>query len=168
MGNIHKTSQGDEIDMEKLILQHEEVRAVGNMNVNARGDIVNSENKNISSRSKQVNRQYKKQTAGLVRDIPVLTSKKQAKAIADKYTATAVIEAEILKKLDEVDQETPKPVSTRTTAATTNDMDAVMEKVETQASSGLAGAIAKAKEVKQEPMKTQLEQAREGDGVKKI
>lgn len=34
----HKTMQGKEIDMEKLMRQHELMPAVGNIRVNARGD----------------------------------------------------------------------------------------------------------------------------------
>jgi hypothetical protein len=35
---VHRTMQGREIDLEKLIAQNELVPAIGNMRVNARGD----------------------------------------------------------------------------------------------------------------------------------
>lgn len=38
MSKIYKTARGKEIDMNKLINQNEMTVAVGNMNVNARGD----------------------------------------------------------------------------------------------------------------------------------
>jgi len=62
-GKIYKTAQGKTVDMGKLSLQHEKVRAVGNMKVNARGDMVDDMNRVISSKNDQVNKQYNKQTA---------------------------------------------------------------------------------------------------------
>jgi len=38
MGKQHRTINGKMLDMDKLALQHEETVAVGNMNINARGD----------------------------------------------------------------------------------------------------------------------------------
>ena len=61
-GKIYKTAQGKTVDMGKLMLQHEKVRAVGNMKVNARGDIVDDMNRVISTKNNQVNKQYNKQT----------------------------------------------------------------------------------------------------------
>lgn len=59
---IYKTAQGKAIDMGKLMLQNENVRAVGNMGVNARGDLLDSHNRVISRKNRQVNKQYNKQT----------------------------------------------------------------------------------------------------------
>lgn len=137
MADSHRTNQGRIIDMDTLRLKNEKVRAVGNMNVNARGDVLDSDNKNISSRNKQVNRQYRKQTAGQVRDVPVMNSKKAAKLVAEKYAAE--VEADAIEGLD-----TKAPVEM---------LEAIVEKVEKaeeKATSGLAGAIAKAREAKQE------------------
>jgi hypothetical protein len=58
----YKTAQGKIVDMGRLTLQNEQVRAVGNMKVNARGDVVDDMNRPISSRPQQVNRQYQDQT----------------------------------------------------------------------------------------------------------
>lgn len=62
-GKIYKTALGKTVDMGKLMLQNEKVRAVGNMKVNARGDIIDDMNRVISSKNDQVNKQYNKQTA---------------------------------------------------------------------------------------------------------
>lgn len=59
----YRTAQGKTVDMGRLILQNEQVRAVGNMNVNARGDVVDDMNRPISSKTQQVNRQYQNQTS---------------------------------------------------------------------------------------------------------
>jgi hypothetical protein len=62
-GKIYKTAQGKTVDMGKLMLQNEKVRAVGNMKVNARGDMIDDMNRVISPKNDQVNKQYNKQTA---------------------------------------------------------------------------------------------------------
>jgi hypothetical protein len=38
MGKVYKTMQGKDVDMEKLMRQHELMPAIGNARVNARGD----------------------------------------------------------------------------------------------------------------------------------
>jgi hypothetical protein len=59
---VYRSAQGKSVDMGRLQLQNENVRAVGNMKVNARGDMVDDMNRVISTKSEQVNKQYKKQT----------------------------------------------------------------------------------------------------------
>jgi hypothetical protein len=58
---VYKSAMGKTVDMGALILQNEQVRAVGNMGVNAAGDLVDSTNRVIDTRNRQVQRQYKKQ-----------------------------------------------------------------------------------------------------------
>ncbi len=59
---IYKTSQGKTLDLGSLILQNETERAVGNMNVNARGDLLDANNKVIDQKNRQTQRQYSRQT----------------------------------------------------------------------------------------------------------
>ena len=56
--NMYKSANGKLVDMGSLALQNENVRAVGNMNVNARGDIIDDKNRVITSKPQQVNQQY--------------------------------------------------------------------------------------------------------------
>jgi hypothetical protein len=58
---VYKTAQGKTVDMGALRLQNENVRAVGNMKVNARGDLLDDEGRVISTKVEQVNNQYNKQ-----------------------------------------------------------------------------------------------------------
>lgn len=58
----HVTALGAPFDMAAFRAKNEKVRAVGNMNVNARGDILDSNNNVIDSRNKIVNRMYEKTT----------------------------------------------------------------------------------------------------------
>ena len=62
MGKLHTSMRGREVDMDKLNLKFENVPAVGNAKVNARGDIVDDMNRVISAKNNQVNKQYNKQT----------------------------------------------------------------------------------------------------------
>jgi hypothetical protein len=58
---IYKSANGKTVDMGALRQKNEKVRAVGNMNVNARGDLVNDDNEIIQARNQQINKQYNKQ-----------------------------------------------------------------------------------------------------------
>ena len=55
-----KTANGKMLDMNALIAKNERVRAVGNMNVNARGDIIDSHNRIINDHTKRVSTMYNK------------------------------------------------------------------------------------------------------------
>ena len=59
---MYKTAQGQIVDIGALILQNENVRAVGNMNVNARGDLIDGNNQVIDQKNRQIQRQNKRQT----------------------------------------------------------------------------------------------------------
>lgn len=58
---VYKSAQGKTVDMGRLLAQNEQVRAVGNMGVNARGDLVDDYNNVIASKPAQVNHQYNQQ-----------------------------------------------------------------------------------------------------------
>lgn len=55
-----RTANGKMLDMNSLIAKNERVRAVGNMNVNARGDIIDSHNRIINDHTKRVSTMYNK------------------------------------------------------------------------------------------------------------
>ena len=57
----YTTARGKTLDMGALILQNEQVRAVGNMNVNARGDLLDHHGNVLKTKPEQVNVQYNKQ-----------------------------------------------------------------------------------------------------------
>ena len=83
---IYKTAQGKIVDLGALQVQNETVRAVGNMNVNARGDRLDADGNIIATRSQQVNRALNRQTntaAG-----PIAASSR-----AQRETETAVDQA---------------------------------------------------------------------------
>lgn len=53
-----RSALGKEVNMSALMARNEKVRAVGNMNVNARGDLVDSNNNVITSANKRVESNY--------------------------------------------------------------------------------------------------------------
>ena len=116
----YRTAQGKIVDLGALQLQNENTRAVGNMPVNARGDLIDSHNRPIDTRNQQVARQYRKQVSN-VQDTPVYSSRQRPAA----QPAPA-----------------PQPVAPAPVAETQS----------AEAPGGLAGAIARARSVKQEPM----------------
>lgn len=57
---VYRSALGKTVDLGALILKNEHERAVSNVNVNARGDLIDNMNRPISTRTEQVNREYKK------------------------------------------------------------------------------------------------------------
>lgn len=53
-----RSALGKEINMSSLVSRNEKVRAVGNMRVNARGDLVDSNNNIITNANKRVESSY--------------------------------------------------------------------------------------------------------------
>jgi len=158
--NVYRTAQGKMVDMGALTLQNETIRAVGNMNVNARGDLINSANEVIEQRNRQVQRQVKRQS-NVVSD-PVYTSTVAAKRAAQaqpEVVAEEAIEefadvAEFIEIAPAIEAVAPAPVDISV------DQAAIP-------SGGLAAALAKAKTVKQtlDPTAKQKAQAQ---GVRKL
>ena len=145
---IYKTAMGKTVDLGSLLLQNETVRAVGNMNVNARGDVLDSNNRVIDQKTRQVQRQYQRQTN--VSNIPVATSTRTAKE--KQFINPGNIDA-----LDTVFnnefEESPEHLVAEPTVVNSG-VDATVEPA-----GGLAAAIARAKTVKQELEKTAKQQA---------
>ena len=58
----YRTAQGRIVDLGAMMVQNEGVRAVGNMSVNARGDIIDNQDRVLATRAEQVNRNLRNQT----------------------------------------------------------------------------------------------------------
>lgn len=59
MTKIYKTANGKTVDMERMRLENEQTPAIGNMNVNARGDEIDSHGNIIRTRNEIVREIYK-------------------------------------------------------------------------------------------------------------
>lgn len=60
-GNIYKTANGKTLDMRGLALKNEQTRAVGNMKVNARGDVIDDAGLVTHAKPQQLHTQYSQQ-----------------------------------------------------------------------------------------------------------
>ena len=58
----YRTAQGKIVDLGAMMVQNENVRAVGNMKANARGDIIDNHGHVVATRGEQVNRNLNRQT----------------------------------------------------------------------------------------------------------
>ena len=90
---MYRTMQGRMVDIEKLRAANEGVQAVGNMNVNARGDVLGAGGKVVTSKA-QVMKQYYEKPKGMVDDTPTRTQptpapKVEAKPQVKKMTPVA-------------------------------------------------------------------------------
>lgn len=146
---VYRTAQGKTVDLGSLILQNETVRAVGNMGVNARGDRVDSQNRPIDTRNQRMQRQYARQTTN-VSDQRKSKDRRDAMVADEPVIQPSVVEDAEPMVTQPVDQ--PPPVSTP---------QPIPE-------GGLAAAIAKARQIKQEPLKSPRQQKQDTPGVQKI
>jgi hypothetical protein len=162
---VYKTAMGRAIDLGQLMLENEHVRAVGNMNVNARGDLLDGANRVIDTKPRQLQRQYNKQSVAGSK-LPVTSSSRSAKQATTKSSVEDVAFSSAPLNFEE-----PAPVPVDDPVAIV-----ALEPVEdpTPPNStpiprgGLAAAIAKSKVVAQQKEKTPRQLAQSMAGVKKI
>jgi hypothetical protein len=142
----YRSAMGKTVDMGALLLQNESVRAVGNMGVNARGDVINSNNKVIEKKSRQIQRQNRRQT----------------NVSAGVATASTLVAKTPVQAIEPVIEDTFDDLP--------EDNDVINEPVvESQPpiSGGLAAALARSRTVQQQLEKTPRQLAKES-GVKKL
>jgi hypothetical protein len=156
---VYRTAQGKIVDMGSITLQNEMVRAVGNMNVNARGDRLDGANKVIDSRNRQVQRQVQRQSN--MSDAPIHTS-----TVTAKQSRVAQPEEEILFDQPVVENPVDIAVPEIAVAAAPAPVDLTIDQSAIPAG-GLAAALAKAKTVKQTLDLTPRERA-QAQGVRKL
>jgi hypothetical protein len=152
---VYRSAQGKTVDLGTIMLQNEHVRAVGNMNVNARGDKLDQNNRVIETKPRQIQRQNARTTN--VSAEPVQTSATKAKkARREKAQAEAhqVVHA-------------PTPVVEPTPVAVSAPPAQNIATPGRIPEGGLAAAIARQREVKQELEKTRRQQ-QQAHGLRKI
>ena len=67
---MYRTMQGRMVDIEKLRAANESVQAVGNMNVNARGDVLGRSGAIVTPKETVIKKYYE-QPKGMVSDTPI-------------------------------------------------------------------------------------------------
>mgnify|MGYP001223202745 CR=1 FL=1 len=87
---MYRTMQGRMVDIEKLRMANESVQAVGNMKVNARGDVLGAGGKVITKKAEVIQKYYE-QPKGMADSTPARAKKVSApkpKAVETKKVAT--------------------------------------------------------------------------------
>lgn len=146
---IYRTAQGKTVDIGALQLRNENVRAVGNQKVNARGDLIDSNNRPVITRNQQVAKQYRRQTTNT----------------SDSRVPTSAADIEIPLPPEDFDDDFKKTVQDPPAAGRNIPSGASAPESPGQ---GLAAAIARARQVQQQPLKTPREVAQQTPGVRKL
>jgi hypothetical protein len=84
---IYKSAMGRVVDLGALMLENENVRAVGNMNVNTRGDTLDNANRVVESKPKQVQKHYQRQSTNISTVVPTASTRAAKKQQADNIKA---------------------------------------------------------------------------------
>ncbi len=87
---MYRTMQGRMVDIEQLRAANESTPAVGNMNVNARGDVLGQGGKVVKPKAEVIQKYYE-QPKGMAADTVVRNdppARPQPKAVAPKKVAT--------------------------------------------------------------------------------
>lgn len=165
---IYKTARGTTVDLGSLKLQNENVRAIGNMGVNSRGDRVDDQGRVIDSRNQQLQRQIMRQTRPV--DIPVHSSMIDAnqrpvgRPVAEVKATPAPVAQ--LEELPRITESAPVVVQEPVIEAEDTGPQSITD-TEDVTSGGLAGALARSRIVKQELERTARQQQQDA-GVKRI
>jgi len=154
---VYKSAMGKTVDMGSLLLQNERVRAVGNMNVNARGDRLDSNNQIVEPKNQQAQRRYRKQSN--VSTGPAHSSTRSAKQQVQQPMVDPT------DSFSDLPMDEP-PAESAAVLEPAAPSDALEQQV-APGQGGLAGAIARSREVKQELEKTRRQQA-QAQGVRRI
>ena len=127
---VYRTAQGKLVDLGALEVQNEHVRAVGNMNVNARGDKLDADGNVISTRSQQVNRNLNRTTNATSGPIPTSSRSQKEDTAAIRVAEQEKIEKARAQRQAARDQGAAPPVE--------------------QPAAGLAAAMARAAKITDE------------------
>ena len=189
---IYKSAMGRVVDLGALMLENENTRAVGNMNVNARGDTLDSANRVVDPKPKQVQKHYQRQSTNTSATVPTTSTreakKQQAEKTKTKKSKEKAVNSSVLdvytnerlvSKHDKIQAAiAPEPVEVEEIPEIESleelaELEAVVPELAQEPTKpiprgGLAAAIAKAQTVKQELIKTPRQMAQNKPGVNKI
>lgn len=191
---VYKSAMGRVVDMGTLMLENEHTRAVGNMNVNARGDILDSSNRVVETKNRQVAKHYQRQVAAPANHLPTTSTqaakkqqsqRKAAKDTPAKPRAVKVVNESVLDAYN--DERLVSNYDKMQAAEDVPDIESMDELTELEAiipeltqdpvalpekvavpRGGLAAAIARTQSVKQELLKTPRQISQNTPGVNKI
>lgn len=130
---MYRTMQGRMVDIEKLRTANESVQAVGNMNVNARGDVLGAGGQVVTPKETII-KQYYEQPKGMVSDTPT------------KNKPMSAPKAEPVKTVQKMTPVASKPAPTKTVApqpkkVETKPVETFKPKAESTAKKGIDAAL---------------------------
>ena len=134
---MYRTMQGRMVDIEKLRAANESVQAVGNMNVNARGDILGPSGK-IVTKKETVIKKYYEQPRGMVDDTPARTKPSPAPKTPPKQTVQTMTP---VAKNEVKQQPAPEPVVAPKVEAEPTPVATFKPKTETTEKKGIDAAL---------------------------
>ena len=130
---MYRTMQGRMVDIEKLRTANEGVQAVGNMNVNARGDVLGAGGQVVTPKETII-KQYYEQPKGMVSDTPT------------KNKPMSAPKVEPIKTVQKMTPVASKPAPTKTVApqpkkVETKPVETFKPKAESTAKKGIDAAL---------------------------
>jgi len=106
---MYRTMQGRMVDIEKLRAANESVQAVGNMNVNARGDVLGAGGKILSEKAKVIQKYYE-QPRGRVDDTPARAKPTPPRRVASEPVQPKMQKMSPIETKPQVTKVVPKKV----------------------------------------------------------
>ena len=120
---LYRTMQGRMVDIEKLRATNEEVRAVGNMSVNARGDVVGTSGKIVKTKE-QLMKEYYEAPKGKADDTPV------KKTRTESIPQQEVVKTQVINPVTQTQQAKNTPDKTTTVFKPKQGIDAALDGIE--------------------------------------
>ncbi len=135
---MYRTMQGRMVDIEKLRAANESVQAVGNMNVNARGDVLGAGGQVITPKA-EVIKKYYEQPKGMVSDTP--TKNKPMPAPKAEPVKTVQKMTPVASKPAPTKTVAPQPKKAEPKAEVTKPVETFKPKTESTAKKGIDAAL---------------------------
>jgi len=135
---MYRTMQGRMVDIEKLRAANESVQAVGNMNVNARGDVLGAGGQVVTPKE-TIMRKYYEQPKGMVDDTP--TKNKPTPAPTAEPVKTIQKMTPVAKKEMKKTQPKPEPVVEQKVEAEPTPVSTFKPKTESTDKKGIDAAL---------------------------
>ena len=120
---LYRTTQGRMVDIEKLRATNEEIRAVGNMSVNARGDVVGTGGKIVKTKE-QLMKEYYEAPKGKADDTPV------KKPRAESIPQQEVVKTQVINPATQTQQAKNTPSNTTNQFKPKQGIDAALDGLE--------------------------------------
>jgi len=134
---MYRTMQGRMVDIEKLRAANESVQAVGNMNVNARGDVLGASGQIVTPKE-QIIKKYYEQPKGMVSDAPSRGKSMPAPQVETKKTVQKMTPVASKPAPKKVVAPQPKKVEPKTVSTP---VEAVKPKTESVSKKGIDAAL---------------------------